>query len=361
MDKFAFIIHPIYIDDYYKKFPFFKRLPQFIVERAARLIPPMKVSDITGVRSLYNECTGEFIGCPLTSKLLLELPLQETLRKITACVKLAEKNGAKIVGLGALTSVIGDGGITLARNSNIAVTTGNSYTIYTALEGTKYAAGLMGIDWPNANIVVLGATGSIGRVCVQLLARENKYLTLVARQQNKLEKLASEVMYDQGLAVKITSSVKEAIKNADVVIAVSASVDYQIEPEDIKPGAVVCDVARPRDVSPLVASQRDDVLVIEGGVVDVPDGTDFNFNFGFPPGKAYACMAETMILTLERRFECFSLGREISIKRVEEIAKLAQKHGFKLSGLRSFERDISLADIVRIKENARVNKLKLTV
>jgi hypothetical protein len=97
-----------------------------------------------------------------------------------------------------------------------------------------------------------------------------------------------------------------------------------------------------------------------GGVVDVPKGADFNFNFGFPPGKSYACMAETMILTLEGRFECFSLGREMNIKKVEEIAKLAQKHGFKLSGLRSFERDISIAEIERIRDNARIARRRLS-
>ena len=40
-----------------------------------------------------------------------------------------------------------------------------------------------------------------------------------------------------------------------------------IEAEDLKPGAVVCDVARPRDVSKEVAQKRNDVLIIEGGVV----------------------------------------------------------------------------------------------
>jgi len=360
MDRFAFVIHPVSEDDVWRKFPFLKHVPEFVADRALRLIPPLKVSDITGVRSAYNECAGFFIGCPLTSRQLLELPLQESLKKIVACVKLAERNGAGIVGLGALTSVIGDAGLTIAQNSNIAVTTGNSYTVYTALEGTKYAAELMGIDWPNANVVVLGATGSIGSVCVRLLSRENRYLTLVARQHNRLEKLAAQLLYEQGLSVKITNSIKEAAREADVVVAVSASAEYQIEPEDLKPGAVVCDVARPRDVSPRVAKTRDDVLVIEGGVVDIPEGASFNFNFGFPPGKAYACMAETMILTLEKRFESFSLGREMSVEKVEEIAGLAQKHGFKLSGLRSFERDISTEEIERIRERARVAKRRLS-
>ena len=48
-----------------------------------------------------------------------------------------------------------------------------------------------------------------------------------------------------------------------------------------------------------VEKSRDDVLVIDGGMVEVPGKVDFHFDFGFPPGKAYACMAETMILVLE--------------------------------------------------------------
>lgn len=358
MDKFAFVIHPIYLDDYYRKFPLFKHLPQFVVEKAARLIPPMKVSDITGIRSPYNECAGEFIGCPLTSKLLLELPTKESLAKIIASVKLAEKNGAKIVGLGALTSVVGDAGITIAKNVGIPVTTGNSFTIYTALEGARQAAALMGIEWSEADVVILGATGSVGSVCAQLLSRENKFVTLIARQQSKLEKLAAKILYETGTAVKITSVTREAVRKADVVIAVSSSLDCQIMPEDLKPGAVVCDVARPRDVSPRVVTERNDVLVIEGGVVDVPGEVNFNFNFGFPPGKAYACMAETMILTLEKRFECFSLGRDIEIERVEEIARLAKKHGFKLSGFRSFERAITMEQIEEVRNNAKSRKTK---
>jgi predicted amino acid dehydrogenase len=70
------------------------------------------------------------------------------------------------------------------------------------------------------------------------------------------------------------------------VITVTSSVHAVIEPKHLKPGAVVLDVARPRDVSRLVEDQRDDVLVIEGGMVEVPGNVNFNFDFGFPPGKS---------------------------------------------------------------------------
>ncbi len=83
------------------------------------------------------------------------------------------------------------------------------------------------------------------------------------------------------------------------------------------------------------------MLVIEGGAVEVPGDVDFHFNFGFPPKTSYACMAETMILALEERYENFCLGSDLSLERVHEIARLADKHGFKLAGFRSFERQVT--------------------
>ncbi len=60
-------------------------------------------------------------------------------------------------------------------------------------------------------------------------------------------------------------------------------------------------------------------------MVDVPGPVDFHFNFGFPPGKAYACMAETMALALEGRFEDYTLGKHITRARVDEISAIAKK------------------------------------
>jgi predicted amino acid dehydrogenase len=285
---------------------------------------------------------------------MLELPEEFVMRKIIQAGKLAQKLGAKIVGLGAFTSVVGDAGVTVAKNLDIAVTTGNSYTVATALEGAREAARMMGHDLGRCHAVVVGATGSIGRVCARMLARDVRALTLVAREKSRLEELAHRIMYETGVAARITSDIKQALKNAQIVITVTSAVDTIIGPEDLMPGAVVCDVSRPRNVSRQVAEKRDDVLVIEGGVVQVPGKVNFNFNFGFPPGMSYACMAETMMLAMEGRYENFTLGRDLTLQQVEEISALARKHGFRLAGFRSFERAVSPDEIARIRERARV-------
>ncbi len=352
MDNFAFMIHPMDESDVVKKYPVAKFVPAFLIAQVLKYAPPFKASDITGVASRHNHVTGWFVACPLTARQMTRLPEPLVIKKIIQAGKAAEKLGARILGLGAFTSVVGDAGITVARNLKIPVTTGNSYTVATAIEGTRMAAKMMGYNLDQARVVIIGATGSIGTVCTEILAREVKNLTLVGKDKRKLDRLANRILYDTGLITKISLDIKQSIKNADIIIAVTNSTEILINPEDLRPGAVVCDVSRPRNVSRRVAELRNDVLVIEGGLVEVPGDVNFNLDFGFPPGTAYACMAETMILALERKYESFSLGRELKIKQVLEIEKLAKKHGFKVAGFRSFEKAVTEAEIHKIKNNA---------
>jgi len=149
----------------------------------------------------------------------------------------------------------------------------------------------------------------------------------------------------------------DVLKEAQLILTVTSAIHDIVRPEHLQPGSVVCDVARPRDVSAMVAAVRDDILVIDGGMVDVPGAVDFHFNFGFPAGKAYACMAETIALALEGRFEDYTLGKHLTRARVEEIDGIAKKHGFRLSGFRSFEREVTTQQIEAVRRNAKNARL----
>jgi len=351
LTKFGFVLHALDTSDVARKYAVARYLPDWIVEPTLRHLPARMVSEITGIKSATGaETSGWFVGCTLTSRQLLNDPPERSTAKIIESCKLAADLGADIVGLGALTAVVGDKGITIAEQVDIGVTTGNSYTVATAIEGLTKAAQMIGHEPQHSTVAILGATGSIGSVCAKLLADEVARLILVGRRQDALDELAGEIA--GSAVVETCTDISDALSKAPLVVAVTSSVEAVVEPHDLLPGAVVCDVARPRDVAKAVAEQRADVLVIEGGVVAVPGQVNFNFDFGFPPKMAYACMAETMILALEGRAEDYSLGNDLGIDRVREIQELGEKHGFKLAGFRSFERAVEQDTIDRVRKLA---------
>jgi len=356
MDNFAFIIHPIDPKrDVERKFPLLGRfLPVSVINFLCRFFPPVYISHITGIRSAATgkEIEGWFVACPLTPARMMELPTPVVYNKIVQTGRMAEKLGARLLGLGAFTSVVGDAGLTVASRLSIPVTSGDSYTVAVAVQAIREAARRMDISLPQATTAVVGATGAIGRVCAQLLAADVSRLILVGRRKVALEEVARLARQRGDAQVETTTDIA-AIRQADLVLTVTSAVGAIIDAHYLKIGAVVCDVSRPRDVSRQVVEERDDVLVIEGGMVEVPGEVDFGFNFGFPPRMAYACMAETMTLALEGRYESYTLGRNITVEQVMEIARLAEKHGFRLGGFRSFERAVTDEYVERIKENAR--------
>jgi predicted amino acid dehydrogenase len=358
MEKFAFIIHPLDVKrDAAKKYPPLRFASVGMVEGLMKRMSPKLMSHITGVRSQTGaEAEGWLIGCPLSPRQFLELPTEFVYDKIAAAGRMGADHGAKIVGLGAFTSVVGDAGISVAERLKgvINVTSGNSYTVYTAVEGLLHAAELMNVGIAQSRVAIIGATGSIGAVCAKMLAPQVAAIDLVGRDLEKLEALRVEVSTHDGrrATVSIATNVREALREADLVLAVSAAGKELIFPEDLKIGAIICDVARPRDVSKRVVDERNDVLVIEGGVIAVPGPVNFNFNFGFPDKTAYACMSETMLMALEGTYEPFTLGRDLSVEQVQRIGDIAKKHGFKLAGFRSFEKAVDEATIAHVRQNA---------
>ncbi len=365
VDTFAFIIHPIDPKrDVSRKFPFLGRhLNERQIDFFSTFFPPVYISEINGIMSQATgkEIKGWFIACPYTPRRMMELPERTVYRKIIQTGRAAEKLGAQILGLGAFTSVVGDAGVTIAKALDIPVTTGDSFTIAMAVEAIREAARVMDIPLREATAAVVGATGSIGRVCADLLADDVAELILIGRSVDALVELRGRLQVrpepDRGGRARAelrTSTSMDALRDARLILTVTSAIHDVVRPENLQPGSVVCDVARPRDVSAMVAEKRNDILVIDGGMVDVPGSVDFHFNFGFPPGKAYACMAETIALALEGRFDDYTLGKDITRQRVDEIAALAAKHGFCLSGFRSFERAVTEEQIEAVRRSARL-------
>ncbi|MBM3461322.1 MAG: shikimate dehydrogenase [Armatimonadetes bacterium] len=360
MERFVFLIHPLDMRDVIRYEPQAANKRETLVKKVLEWMPSNIVSHVTGIESATGKrAEGWFSLVPLLPSQFVDFPREQVYEKVLAAARLGHANGARIVGLGGYTSVVGDAGQTLADRleGKIAVTSGNSYTIATSLQGALEGARRLGMNLEDCRAAVVGASGSIGSVCARLIARKVKHMTLVARNAGRLRNVAEVIRAECGKVCDIETEIAPGVRDSDIVITATSSTGNIIRPDDLKPGALVCDVSLPHDVCREVATARPDVLVIEGGLAEVPGkNPDFGFDFGYPQGVSLACMAETIILALEGRYENYTLGRGIKIEQVEEISRLADKHGFKLAGLRSFDRVVTDDEIGAVREAARLRR-----
>src|SRR5579859_5191231 len=351
INRFAFVIHPLDVRfiHSHRAFKWTRYLPDALVEAVAAYIPPIYLSRITGGQSpaTGQRIEGVLISLGATPRQMMRHGERFTYVRLNQAARMAERRGARIMGLGAFTSVVGDAGITVAHEADIAITSGNSLTVAATLEAAKQAVISMGMtDLTRGKAMVVGATGYIGSVCARLLAQAIFDVVLVSIEPERLIELKRRIRAETpGARVTIAARADDYLGECDLVVtATSAFGQRVVNLANCKPGAVICDVARPSDINPAEAALRPDLLVIESGEVLIPGDIDFGYDIGLPPKTSYACLAETALLAMDGRFEDYTLGRNIELERVKEIYHLFKKHGFKLAGLRSFGRYLTEED-----------------
>lgn len=330
---FALVLHPLDPKrDVTRHYPLLARvLPRGLISLCARFWPPVVLSHVTGVRSKATGrgIEGWLLACPLTARQMVQLPPLAVYERLVKAGRLGQKRGARVLGLGALAAVLGDGGVSVAQRLNMPVTNGNSLTVATAVAVLRGAAEKRGPALKETAAAVVGASGSIGLACAEALGPLVGQLLLVGQREIRLSQARAQVEAAGAANVRVSTEI-DAIIGADVVLAAAGAGAPLIRARHLKEGAIVCDVAQPPNVASEVQREREDVSVISGGILQVPGHADFGFDFGLPAGQAYACMAEVMVLALEGRYESFSLGQRIPKEKVREIADLARKHGFKV-------------------------------
>ncbi len=354
MDRFAFIPNPHDVDLLaYKVIPEhgLKVKNPRLAENCLTWLPPFRRGTVT-IKSIFNqkEVIGDIIYVPLIPKQILNLDEQFVFRKVIEAGKLAKRLGAKIIGLGAYVSGVGRKGVLIAKSLDMPVTTGISYTIATVIEATLKAAEDVNIRLDEARITIIGASGTIGGVCSQVLADRVSFLTLVARNQEKLKRLADFIKASHSsTTIEITNNIQEAVKKSDIILISTTTPGSLLSVKDLRPGTVVCDISVPHNVFPIDANLRDDILVIDGGLVQCPNEVDLYY-LDLPVNLLYACLSEVIILTLEGLFQSYSLGGDVSLEKVLKISKLASKHGFKLANFRSFGKLVTKEQLEKVKE-----------
>jgi len=351
INRFAFVIHPLDIRFVHKHpdFKWTKHLPDRVVEEVAAYLKPMYVGRITGGRSptTGQRIEGYLFALGSTPRQMMRHTPRFTYDRLNEAAKMAERQGCRLMGLGAFTSVVGDAGETVAHESSIAITSGNSLTVAATLEAAKQAVVKMGAtQLTQGRAMIIGATGSIGAVCSRLLAQAIHDVVLVSIEPEKLIDLKRTIERETpGTKVTIALRPRDLAADCDLVVTATSAFGQRIlDISTCKPGAVICDVARPPDIGEKEAALRPDVAVIESGEVLIPGDIDIGYDIGLPEGTAYACLAETALLAMEGRFESYTLGRNIDVDQVKEIYRLFKKHDFQIAGLRSFGKVLTEQD-----------------
>jgi predicted amino acid dehydrogenase len=254
----------------------------------------------------------------------------------------------------------------VARRATIPITTGNSYSASGALWAAADAMKRMGlVPLPGkgqripAKTMVIGASGSIGSVSARLLAMAFDEVVIAGRDMKKLEELKKSILQDTPDANVVCSiDYDSLLADMDMIVTSTSGAGKKIlDITKVKPGCVITDVARPLDLPPEEVAKRPDVLVIESGEIELPTQVKGMKTIGLPKNVIYACLAETIVLALEGRFEVFTIGRDTEWEKVKEIYKLGLKHGMKLSaisGVKGVYSDEDIAKVVALAKKARL-------
>ena len=345
---FAFIVHSRDRTDLPRKYPVLRYCPKLVFDWLTLVMPPIKVSTITGAINYVTEkeIRGLIVGIPMTAHQLLE-NRDLAIKKICEAVMVAKKNGAKYIGLGAMTASLSHGGKRIVDQiSDVHLTTGRTYTVKNITDYILYITELLKLDKDSVQIGIVGAAGGIGSGVAISLARNNfKRFTLIDLER-KLDYVKTKIVeiekHASDLNIKINHQLS-VISDCKIVIAATNSPEIVIKSADVTPGTIIINDAQPSDIDPDILRNRKDVLVIEGGVLHTSQ-INCHFNLGLKhKNDIFSCLAEVILLASNSESGHYSMD-EFDVKLYDRLSKMATRAGFKMC----MQNDVEIVDEERL-------------
>jgi predicted amino acid dehydrogenase len=355
------------------KYGFLRLVPASIIqEKVLPKVPVKKMLRLedNGAINIYSPLTGACVDMsfgilPLTSEQMMRLDPQDKLRLY---VDALTEYGVSGFGLGAYTKIIGgQGGKQIAEyaaEKGKWVTNGNRGTSYFGVKALLEAAKRTGYCPAELEVSIIGATGSTGSAAAQIIAPDVGSVLLYGRDLERLKMIQKKILErNPGKQCRVTTNLQEACKSRLIITVTGAETALKVEPFWFSGGAIIIDLARPRDISQSIAHQRHDLLVIEGGVLTIPgDSYTCNTSYGFPHGLTYACMAEPKLIGMihckegaSAAEELCGVGKDFEVEDTLKIGRLMESHGFELTAFRRFGEVIPEEAMDRHKEVVRKN------
>ncbi len=314
--------------------------------------PSFKLCDIKNFKSKTGQTTD---GCFVVATFIpdmIEKDMWLVFSKVVKSCRIAEKHGVGIVALGGFTSIVAEKiGHQVAEEVEVPVTTGNTFTAAMTIEGILKAVNLLNLDITQAQLTIVGGTGDIGSGCARVLVEKVKHLVITGKTKTNLSLIGKELSQRKKAKITVTTDNQKAVSNADIVIAAASASAAILKTEWFKPGAIICDIGYPKNIS-YAPVNREDIFIFSGGLTKPPMPIYFPIDVGLPSvDTLYGCFAESIILAFEKRYENFSFGRgHITPDKIEEIRKMGEKHGFQVSDFYWGEKLIDAEIINRIRK-----------
>lgn len=355
---FGYIAHYGYLEDLYREYPFLEKLPISVAQEWRKHSFPI-VNEVIlknfpnkGLR-IKREIKGWVLFITNYTRELLE---DGRLRKekILKAAELAQKLGAKIIGMGGLVASFAQGGYWLSdKISDVGFTTGHAYTIGNILEIMERGTEKVGLNIKKSTFAIVGAAGSIGSGCAKLLTDKSPHKMILIdlntfSAYQKIEELIKYVKKINPNIKMLFSNSLRSLKQADVIIAATNSPTSIILSKYLKKGAIVIDDSFPKNVSRKILKQRKDIILLEGGIMQLPISIDILCARNMPDlmdvpltriiscKETYGCVAEILVLALCGHRKNYGLGYS-SPQLAKDITSRAKRLHFSSAPLQCFD------------------------
>jgi len=395
---FAFLIHFTVVDDLVRMLPQSvhanftpkecTRLGELFLEVGAIDFSP-EVALRFGVSDERSYANGMMILAPMSPRAMMDLTSAEKVNLMKDYFNVAEREGVELVGLGAYTSVVTNGGTKNIEGAigDMSLTTGNSLTAMSTTESVLEASGRNLIG---STVTVIGARGAVGKLMVSefshwcddiiLIGRPgteqrllNELLPILCRlafdlkqevqvgsvihriqeyvttsqpelathltatnpvEEDVIADLVDKIINSgrvDSLGLRTSDSYEKSLGESDYVVSATSEGKPFLSTELLKEGAIAVDTARPFD---FIVKPGQKAQVLEGGLVVQPKALrygDCNM-VGLPPGVNLACLSETIALSMADCEGRFSIGRSIKYSQARDIIDVARNQGFRPLG-----------------------------
>ena len=126
-----------------------------------------------------------------------------------------------------------------------------------------------------------------------------------------------------------TFEVSSAQELADILFTATSNPEPVVFREHVREGALIYDLGRPADVDEACRSVPG-VELIPGGVIRPPGRVTGRLDVHFGRGLVPACMAETIIIAIDRAYDRVSLGDRTRSENIDYFVRRGDELGFRM-------------------------------